>query len=325
MNKTFNRLAAAIAVLLAIAAAPAARADTFPDHPVKLELPYGAGGGLDAITRILAQKLGDIWHQSVVVENKPGAGGVIGMQSVVNAPADGYTLLMMAGGISVTPSAYPNLPFNVEKDLAPISLVAVTPYVLAVRKAVPAHNVQELVALMKQKPGALNIGAPGVGTISHLGTEYFKALTGTQAAVVQYKGSPAALNGLLGGQVDVVMDTPAALMGQIKTGEVRALAVTTPKRSSLAPGIPTMQEEGVKGYDLIVWHGILVNGRTPPAIQATVHAALLKALADPELKKKFAELGMEVVTSSPKEFADLMHADIVKWGKVVQESNIQFQ
>jgi len=309
----------------AVTLAGLAQASGFPERPVKLVVPYGVGGGVDSISRLLAEQLGKIWGQSVVVENRPGAGAIIGTQAVTGAAPDGYTLLMAAGTLAVSPSAYANLPYDVTKDLAPITTVAESPYVLTVNAKVPARNVQELIELARRAPDELNFGTPGKGTLSHLSYELFQARTGVQSTIVHYKGSPAALNALLAGQVDVVLDTPAAVRSHIQAGSLRGLAVSTAKRSNSVSDIPTMMEAGVKDYDVAIWFGLMAPAGTPDAVLDQIHADTLKALADPTLARRYADQDMIVRTLSRQEFADLIQRDIGKWAEVVKQAGIKFE
>ncbi|MBV7483683.1 tripartite tricarboxylate transporter substrate binding protein [Bordetella sp. BOR01] len=303
----------------------AGEAGDYPNHAVKISVPYGAGGGIDSISRIVGQKLAEMWHQPVVIENRPGAGAIIGTQAVVNAPPDGYTLLMTAGTLAVSPTAYSDLPYDVVKDLAPITLVGSSPYILAVRASLPAQNVQELINLAKEKPQALNFGSPGLGTLSHLGFELLQFRTGTRSTIIHYKGSPAALNALLAGQIDMVLDTPAALMPHIQGGKVRALAVTDARRSASLPDTPTIMQAGVPDYEVNIWFGLMAPGGTPPAVLDRIHADTVSALADPDVRKRFEAQGMEPQTLSRRQFADLINTDVKKWANVVRQAGIEFQ
>ena len=321
MAGIFRSFFLAAALMLACAA----QAAGYPERPVKLVVPYGVGGGVDSISRLLARKLGELWGQSVVVENRPGAGAIIGTQAVTSAAPDGYTLLMTAGTLAVSPSAYPNLPYDVTTDLAPITTVAESPYVLTVNAGVPARNVRELVELARRKPGDINFGSPGKGTLSHLSFELFQARTGVRATIVHYKGSPAALNALVAGQVDVVLDTPAAVVPQIQGGRARGLAVSTARRSDSVPDIPTMMQAGVENYDVGIWFGLMAPAGTPDAVLDKIHADTLRALADPELARRYADQGMATHTLSRQDFAALIRQDIGKWADVVRQAGIRFE
>ena len=309
--------------LLMLAAAGGALAQ-YPTKPVRIILPYAAGGGADVLTRIVAQALGEVWKQSVVADNKPGAGATIGTDMVAKAAADGYTLLMTAGTMAVSPAAYPKLPYDVLRDFAPITLLAQTQYVLAVNAAVPAQNFADLLRLARESPGKLNYGSPGNGTLSHLTYELLRSRTGIQTGVVPYKGSNPALIDVLSGQVDFVLDTPAAVMQHVKSQKLRALAVSSAKRAPSMPGVPTFAEAGLREVDVSVWFGLLAPAATPPEIVRRIHADVVKVLAMPSVADRLAAEGLEVVTMQPAEFGAYLRSEVAKWSDVVKQANIKF-
>jgi tripartite-type tricarboxylate transporter receptor subunit TctC len=321
MMKRFLRLALLSGLLGSTAAAFAA----YPDHPVRIILPYAAGGGADVLTRTVAEALGRMWKQSVVVDNRPGAGATIGTDMVAKAPADGYTLLMTASTMAVSPAAYPKLPYDVLKDFAPITTVAESPYVLAVNAKLPAHTVPEFVQLAKSQPGKLNFGSPGNGTLSHLSFELLSFRTGTRSTLVTYKGSNPALTAALAGEVDFVLDTPAAVMPQVEAGKLRALGVTSAKRSRGLPSLPSLQEAGVPDFDVMVWFGLLAPAHTPPEIVRQVYADVAKVLAAPGMKEKLDRERLEITTMPPAEFSGYLRREVAKWGEVVKKANIKFE
>jgi tripartite-type tricarboxylate transporter receptor subunit TctC len=292
---------------------------------VRIILPYAPGGGADVLTRTVAEALGRMWKQSVVVDNRPGAGATIGTDMVAKAPADGYTLLMGASSMAVSPEAYPKLPYDILKDFAPITTVAQSPYVLAVNAAVPAHSVPELVQLAKSQPGKLNFGSPGKGTLSHLSFELLSFRTGTRSTLITYKGSNPALTAALAGEVDFVLDTPAAVMPQVQAGKLRALGVSSAARSPDLPSLPSLQEAGVPDFDVVVWFGLFAPARTPPEIVRQLYADVAKVLAAPEMKEKLDRERLEIITMPPAEFGEHLRREVVKWGEVVKNANIKFE
>ena len=296
----------------------------YPAKPVRIILPYAAGGGADILTRLLAQSLGDLWKQSVIVDNRPGAGATIGTDMVAKAPPDGYTLLMTASTMAVSPTAYPKLPYDVLRDFAPITLVAQSPYVLAVNPSVNAQTFADFLALARSSPGKLNFGSPGNGTLSHLALELLRSRSGIQVTVVPYKGSNPAVVGVLSGQVDFTLDTPPGLMEQVRAQKLRALAVTSSRRAPSMPEVPTFIEGGVRDFDVSVWFGLLAPAGTPPDIVGRIHADTVKALATPALVERFKAESLEIVTMQPDEFGAYLRSEIGKWREVIRQANIKF-
>lgn len=296
----------------------------YPGKPVRVILPYAAGGGADLLTRAVAQALSDLWKQPVVADNRPGAGATIGTDMVAKAVPDGYTLLMTAGTMAVSPAAYPRLPYDVLKDFVPITLLAQSPYVLAVHPSVPAQNLAEFLSLARSAPNKLNFGSPGNGTLSHLTYELLRSRAGFRATVVAYKGSNPALIDVLGGQVDFILDTPAAVGQHVKTQKLRALAVTSARRAPSMPTVPTIAEAGVPDFEVSVWFGLLAPAGTPPEIVRKIQADVVKVLATPPLADRLNAEGLEPVTMRPAEFGALLRSDVAKWGDVVRQGNIKF-
>lgn len=322
-NVSVRRVIAACAVLVAavITFSFPAYADTFPSKTVKLVVPFPPGGPLDATGRAIAQKLTEAWGQSVIVENKPGAGGNIGADYVAKSAPDGYTVVM--GALSthaVNPSLYPKMPFDAQKDFAPITLVAITPNVLVVNPSLPVHSVKELIAYAKANPGKMSFGSGSIGSAGHLAGELFKVDAGVDMVHVPYKGAAPAMQGLLAGDTQLMFDNLASAMSQVKAGKLRALAVTTAERSKLVPELPTMAEAGVPGFDISTWYGLLAPAGTPPDVIAKWNAEVTKVLSAPEMRERLATQGAEAAPDSPADFAKFIASELVKYAKIVKAS-----
>ena len=311
--------------LVLAGAAPLAGAQPYPAKPVRVIVPYAAGGGGDILTRVLAQALGEVWKQSVVVDNRPGAGATIGTDMVAKAAPDGYTLLMSAGTMAVSPAAYAKLPYDVLKDFAPITLLAETPYVLAVNPKVQAQTFVEFLRFARSAPGKLNYGSPGNGTLSHLTYELLRSRAGIESTVIAYKGSNPALIDALGGQIDFVLDTPAAVNQHVKAQRLRALGVTTAKRTRAMPSVPPIAESGVNDFDVSVWFGLLAPAGTPPEIVRKLHADVVAVLALPAVADRLVAEGLEPITMQPGEFGAYLRTEVAKWAAVVRQANIKFE
>jgi tripartite-type tricarboxylate transporter receptor subunit TctC len=294
----------------------------YPNKPIKLIVPFPAGGSVDITSRGLAQKLSESLGQQVVVENRPGAGGNIGMDAVAKSAPDGYTIGM--GALSthaVNPSLYPKMPFDAQKDFAPISLVVVTPNVLIVNPTgVPANDVAGVIDFAKKNPGKVNCASGSNGSAGHLACELFKIATGTQVTHVPYKGGAPAIADLLGGQVQMIFDNMANSAQHVKAGKLKALAVTTPTRSALAPELPTMAQAGVKDFDIYTWWGLFAPAGTPPEIVKRLNVEVQKALAAPDLKEKWLASGAEPSPTTPEAFAAFIAKELPKYAKIVKES-----
>jgi len=311
-----------ITLLFALACAPCA-AQTFPAKPVRVIVPTSPGGLIDIVTRLVAQKMSEQMGQVAVVENRSGASTNIGTEAVARAPADGYTMLCTTLTLVVNPSMFSNLPFNAEKDFAPVSLLAAAPYVILVHPSVPAVSIKELIALAKARPGKLNYASGGNGTNFHVAAELFKHQTGTQIAHVPYKGGGPALASVLGGETDITIASLGAALPHVNSGRVRVLAITSAERSSLMPHIPTVAESGVRDYVFTSWVGALVPAATPPAIVATLNSIVVKAVRSPEVANRLVSDGTQIIGSSPEQFAALIRSEIPRWAKVVKAGNIQ--
>jgi tripartite-type tricarboxylate transporter receptor subunit TctC len=309
--------------IAALALAVSASAQTFPTKPVKIVVPFPPGGFNDVLGRTLAQEFQKSWNQPVVVDNRPGGNTIIGSDLVAKAAPDGHTLLVVALPFSVLPSLFAGkLPFDVQRDFAPVSLAAGSPNMLVVNPSVPVNNVKELIALAKSQPGKLTYASTGNGTSNHVSAEYFKMLTGTDILHIPYKGSAPAVTDLIGGQVDMLFDNVPNVIQHVKAGKLKPLAVTSTKRSFQAPDVPTMQEAGVAEYEVNVWFGLLTTRGTPPEVVAKLNAETVRVLNLPEVRERFHTLGVEVIGSSPDQFAQHLKSEIAKWGKVVRDAKI---
>ena len=303
------------------AIAPAAGADAFPSHTVKLVVPFPPGGSLDIVGREIAQKLTEAWGQSVVVENKPGAGGNIGADFVAKSAPDGYTVVM--GALSthaVNPTLYPKMPYDAVKDFAPISMIAITPNVLVVPVNSLINSVKDLIAAAKAKPGKLAFASGSNGSAGHLAGELFKVETHTDVIHVPYKGAAPATQGLLAGDTQFMFDNLANAMAQVKGGKLKALAVTTAKRSPLAPDLPTMTEAGLPGFDISTWFGLMAPAGTPKDVVARWNRDLVKILESPDMKQKLALQGAESTPMTPEAFAAFIASEVLKYAKIIKAS-----
>jgi tripartite-type tricarboxylate transporter receptor subunit TctC len=321
MKKSFVCIALAVAASVLALPAPA---QTFPSKPVRIVVPFPPGGFNDVLGRSLAQEFQKAWNQPVVVDNRPGGNTIIGSDIVAKSAPDGHTLLVVALPFSVLPSLFAGrLPFDVVKDFAPVSLAAGSPNMLVVNPSVPANTVKELIDLAKAQPGRLTYASTGNGTSNHVSAEYFKMLTGTDMLHIPYKGSAPAVTDVIGGQVNVLFDNVPNVIQQVKAGKLKPLAVTSTKRSFQAPEVPTMQEAGVPEYEVNVWFGLLTTAGTPPEVVAKLNAETVRVLNLPEVRERFRTLGVDVIASSPEQFAQHLKSEIAKWDKVVREAKIR--
>lgn len=320
MNKTILCTAALLAGGIG-----SAYAQAFPSKPIKMIVPYAAGGAADITARVLGQKMSESLGVPVVVDNKPGANGMIGTDAVAKAAPDGYTLLLDASGpLVVNPALYAKVPYDPVKDLMPISQVTTFQYVLVVPASSPLNGVPDLVAAAKARPGTLSYGSTGVGGGGHLAGELLGLMTGTQLTHVPYKGSAPALADLLGGQLSFTFDTVITSVPQVKAGKLRAYAVSGPKRAKSLPQVPTMSELGYKGFEITQFQGLLAPAKTDVAIIARLHQEVLKALKSPELIQRLeTEGGNELVGSTPAEFAEQIKRDLELYRKLIRDANIK--
>ena len=293
----------------------------YPAKPIRFVVPYPAGGPLDTVARLLGQKVSESVKQPVVVDNKPGAGGNIGADIVAKSPPDGYTILMGAVAThAINPSLYASIPYDPVRDFAPITQVASTPNVLVVHPSIPAASVREFVAHAKAHPGKLNFGSGSTGSAGHLAGELFKTMAGVDMVHVPYKGAAPAMQDLIGGQLQLMFDNYASASTQVRAGKVRALAVTTARRSSLAPDLPTVAESGLAGFDISTWFGVFAPAGTPRDVVEKLHAEFTRALAAPDVRERMLNLGAEPVGNRPEEFAAYIRAEAEKYARVIKSS-----
>lgn len=312
-------------VLLSLAAVlcGSAVSQTYPTKPVRLVVPFPPGAYTDTVARVLAQKLSEGFGHPMVVENRAGAGGNVGADQVAKAVADGYTLLMGTIASAISMSAYAKLPYDLTRDLTPISLVVTVPNVLVVNPAVPATSAGELVQLSRAQQRRLNYASSGNGSALHLASEMFKARTGADFVHIPYKGIGPAMADLVGGQVSVMFTSLDSALPHIRSGKIKALAVTGAKRSPLLSELPTMAESGLPGFEIVAWGGVLAPAGTPRNIITHVNAQIRKALESPDIQKRFSEFGAEAAPSTPDEFARFIRAEIDKWAQVVKASGVR--
>ncbi|CAB3830859.1 Bug family tripartite tricarboxylate transporter substrate binding protein [Achromobacter mucicolens] len=315
------KLAITIAAASALAFSSAAIADAYPTKPIRLIIPFAVGGSTDNLGRVLAARLSEKLGQQVVADNRPGAGGNIGTDLVAKAPADGYTLLFATEGtLGINPSLYKKLPFDPEKDFTPIAQFASVPNILVVNPKVQAKTVQELAAYAKSKPASLNMGSAGNGTTNHLSGELFQSMTGASFTHVPYKGSGPAMADLLADQIQLMFDNLPGSLPHVKAGSLRALAVTSAKRSPLLPDVPTMAEAGVPGYDVEVWFGVAAPKGLPAQTLATLSKAITEISQEPATIEKILNIGATPLTSTPAEFGSRIQEARLKWAPIVAHS-----
>ena len=312
----------AAVVVGALVAAGAAQAQPFPSKAVHIFVPYPAGGAVDVLTRTLGDVVSKQWGQSVVVENRPGAGGLIASQALVSSPPDGYTLIMVASGHPTNPFLYPKIPYDTFKDFTPISLLASSPNLLLVRADSPYKTLGDMIAAAKAKPGSLSFAHSGIGTSTHLAGELLKSLAKIDLNAIPYKGGAPAINDLLGGQIPMSFNNGPESVGQLQAGTVRALAVTTAARAPLLPDVPSMSET-VPGYDTEVWWGLLGPAGLPPDVLAKLSHDFVAALNTDAVKERLKNLGASPIGSSPQQFDAKIHADYEKWGPIIKAAGIK--
>ena len=331
-EETVNRLSrTALPIGLAVAcavlaAAPAGAQQQYPSKPVRMIVGFPPGGGTDVVARVISQRLSDWWGQGVVVENRAGATGTIGADVVAKSPPDGYTLIMgHVNSHAIAPNLFKKLPYDALKDFAPVSYVGYVPNVLVVYPAVPARTMKELIALAKAKPGGLNYASSGTGSTQHLAGEMFKQIAGVDIVHIPYKGSGQAIGDLLAGVVTMNFDTMPPVVDHIKGGRLRALAISTPRRIQQLPDVPTFEEEGIVGFDVTNWYGVMAPGGTPKDIVAKLNADINKAMREPDVRARLEQVGTQLRETRPEEFEAFMKAEIAKYAKLVKDANIRLE
>lgn len=302
------------------AALPAAQAQDYPSRPVKIIVPFGAGGPADVYARVLAQYLGETLKQPFVVENRPGAGSIIGTDAVAKSDSDGYTLLLMSNTHTVNETLTPNKPFKLMTDFVAVSPINYSDLMMVVHPSVPAKDVKEFVALAKSKPGGLNYASSGPGTPYHMAGELFKAMSGTDIQHIPHKASGEARNAVLGGHVQMMFDAVTTMSNSAKAGQVKALATTGAKRSELTPDVPTVSESGVPGYEATIWLGLMAPAKTPQPVIDKLNAEIAKVINRPDVKEAWAKQGAVPMVMSPQEFDAFLRKDVDKWADVVKKT-----
>jgi tripartite-type tricarboxylate transporter receptor subunit TctC len=326
MLKRITLCLAGLAAALTLTAGGALAQAKFPSKPITLVVAFTPGGPSDVLSRIMGKKLGEILGQPFIIENRPGAGGNIAAEQVARADRDGYTLLMGNNSILATNgSLFKKLNYDAVKDFAPISLVGTQASILVVNTNVPAKTMDELIALAKASPGKLNYGNSGYGAAAHLSAELFKTMAKVDLTGVSYKGAAPALQDVIAGHVQLMFATAASVVGHVREGKVRPLAVTTLKRTAVLPEIPTIDELGIKGFDATTWHGLVATAGTPASAIETLHKATVEALADPQVRKQLGDLGVDIVGNTPQEFDAYIKSEIPKWTAVVKSSGAQVE
>ena len=320
MNKVALCATAALALWLAAGGADAQQ--QYPNRPIRLVVPFAPGGGTDIIARVMAQKLSEAFGQSVVVDNRGGAGGTIGAEIAAKATPDGYTMIMVSGSYAVNAGLY-KLPYDPLNGIDTVSLVGTGPFIVALHPSVPANNVKELIALAKAKPGTINYASTGTGGITHMATELFRLMANVNLVHVPYKGTGPALNDVIGGQIHLLFGAMLATLPHVKSGKLKGLAVTGPKRSGAAPEMPTVAESGLPGYDVTLWYGVWGPKGLPKSVSSRWHAELVKVLQSPDMKSRLTSEGLEAVGSTPEAFRAHLRLETAKWAKVIKDANVK--
>jgi tripartite-type tricarboxylate transporter receptor subunit TctC len=316
---------AVICLLLFTGVLPATAATTaaeYPSRPIRIVVPQSPGASTDLTARLIAAKLNEAFRQTVVVDNRPGAGTVSGTEIVARAAPDGHTLLVVASSITINPSLYRKLPYDPVKDFTPVTQLSKFPNLLAAHPSVPVKGLQDALALIKSKPGQLNYASAGTGTGTHMSMELLKQMTGIDIAHIPYKGGGPAVTAAIGGQTQFILGTTVGLLPHVRSGKLRALAVTSARRSAAAPEIATFAESGVPGYEHEPWNGLFAAARTPKPVIVRLNAEVVRLLQAPEVKKIFANEGADAVGNSPEEFAAVVKAEFAKWAKVIKTAGI---
>jgi tripartite-type tricarboxylate transporter receptor subunit TctC len=316
-------IARLVALVLCSVVMAAGAQEPYPSRPVRFILPFPPGGGTDILGRVIAERLSANLGQPVVVENRGGAGGNVGAEAAARSSPDGYTLVLAAPSLAISPSLYSKLNYDPVKDFAPVSLVATVPNVMITDTSVEAKTLQEFIALARSRPGGMNFGSGGSGTSNHLAGELFNIVTGTKLVHVPYKGVNLAMQDVLSGRVQLVFIGIPAALPHIKTGRLRALALVAPQRSPALPDVPTVVEAGLKDFELTTWYGVLAPAGTPRPIVMRLNAELVKIMHAPDVKERLAGIATDPQTSTPEEFAAYIKQEIAKWGDVVRKANLK--
>lgn len=314
---------AVLLFLCALTVALPGLAQTYPGGPMRIIVPFPPSGGTDILSRLLAQKLHESFGQPVVIDNRPGAGGTLGSTIAARATGDGLTILTVPAGYASFPSLYKHLAFEPERDLAPVSRLASGPLVLVVHPSLPVKSVRQLIALARKQPGEINYGSSGAGTLPHLSAELFSSMAGIKMTHIPYKGAGAAVADVLAGRVPVYFMNILQSLTLIKTGKLRALGVTTPERSPIAPELPSIAESGLKDFDMTNWYGMLVPAATPREAIARLSTEVARVLQLPELRKRLAQDGMTVVASTPEQFAGFLARETAKYARIIEAAGIK--
>jgi len=323
MGAVSVRCAVVLVVAVLLTSANASLAQSYPDKPIRIVVTFPAGGPTDAVARPISQSLSTTWGQPVIIDNRGGAGGIVGTEIVAHSAPDGYNLLIgTAGGMSINPSLHAKLSYDPFKDFAPISMLVINPQILVAHPALAASNVRELVALAKSKPGQLNFASSGTGTATHLGLELFKAATGINVVHVPYKGGAPALTDLIAGQVQLLFISIPSVMPQVKAGRLKALAVSSARRSLSAPEVPTVAESGYPGFEYVNWNALFAPAATPRAIISKLNTEVVKIMRDPDLAQKLVGQGAEPAPGTPEQLAQYMRVDFDRWRKVIRAAGI---
>jgi tripartite-type tricarboxylate transporter receptor subunit TctC len=322
-QSSLRRQGSRIVLAALLAFGGVAFAQSYPSRPIKIVVPYPPGGFNDTLGRTLAAKFTEAWGQPAVVENKPGANTLIGSDFVAKAPADGYTLLVVAFPFAVTPSLIRNMPYDTLKDFAPVALAAQSPNLLVVHPSLPVKSVGELIALAKSKPNSLSYASTGNGSSNHISMELFKSLAGVQIVHIPYKGSAPAVTDLLGGQVQLMFDNVPNVLPHVKAGKLTALGQTGVKRSPLISDVPTVAQAGVPGYEVTVWFGLVAPAGTPREVIQKLNSETLRILAMPDVRERFLAQGVEPAGGTPEQFGEHIRAQMAKWSKVVADAGVK--
>ena len=322
--KTWIRVASITLAMVSAWPAAVAAADRYPAQPIRIVVPFTPGGSNDLVARVIAQRFNEAWKQPVVIDNRPGGGSTIGIEIVVRAAADGYTLLVTSGGIAINVSLY-RLPFNPVTDLAPVALLAQMPYLLAVNPSVPAKSTQDFIRLARAQPGKLAFSSSGAGTSSHLTMEMFKSAAKVNLLHVPYKGGGPAVNAVIGGEVQATFNVITGPLPHVRVGRLRALAVSSAKRVEVAPEVPTVAESGVPGFEVIAWYNMFAPAGTPRAVVNQINAEINRMLQEPRVRQRFQALGVMPLSGTPEALGDYLKFEVGRWARLIKEAGIKLE